>query len=67
MAGQPNFLGNNTTQQHSDTKWVVTAKWLGVLQNAAGALAANNPKRSDGYRVLREKINCAYNGVAYTG
>jgi len=38
-----------------------------VLQNQAGSLSANNPRRSDGYRVLREKINCALNGVSYTG
>ena len=64
---EPSFLGDGTTQRRSDSKWVVTAKWLGVLQNQSGALPENNPKRTDGYRVLREKINCALNGVAYTG
>lgn len=64
---EPAFLGDGTTQRRSDPKWVVYAKWLGVLQNQAGALAANNPRRFDGRRVLQEKINCALNGVAYTG
>ena len=64
---EPAFLGDGTTPRRSDSRWVVTAKWLGVLQNQNGALTANNPRRSDGLRVLREKINCALNGVAYTG
>lgn len=64
---EPSFLGDATTQRRSDTKWVVTAKWLGVLQNQAGSIPANNPRRTDALRVLREKINCALNGVAYTG
>lgn len=64
---EPSFLGDGTTQRRSDTRWLVTAKWLGVFQNLPGALPANNPRRSDGLRVLREKINCALNGVSYTG
>lgn len=64
---QPEFLGDGNTPRRSDAKWVVYAKWLGVLQSQSGALAANNPRRSDGRRVLQEKINCSLNGVAYTG
>lgn len=66
---QPDFLGDGHTQRRSDTKWLVWAKTLGEYQDSLGgsALAANNPRRSDTLRILKQKLLCAIDGVTYTG
>lgn len=40
---------------------------LGQYQNRTGALSANNPSRSDGIRVVKQKLLNAINGTSYTG
>jgi len=53
-----------TTGTRSDTKWLVTAKWLQAVQNAAASPnTANNPKRTDTRRTLLDKIAKAKAGL----
>lgn len=47
-----------------NTKSQAAKKWLGVLQNRASAIAANNPARMDSYRNTLKKINKALTGTA---
>ncbi len=62
-------FGEGNAGRRDDPKWIVQCKWLLTLQAGLGnsALAANNPDRADGVRVLREKILCAKDGVSYHG
>lgn len=53
---EPLFLGDITTPRRSDPKWIRWTKMLGVYQNRPGAIAENNPRRSDGIRVVKEKL-----------
>lgn len=53
---EPSFLSKGDTPQRQDTKWTAAVRWLGQLQNQAGADPANNPKREDSYRTILYKI-----------
>lgn len=64
---EPSFLGDGDDPRRSDTKWLRWTKMLGEYQNRSGALSANNPRRSDGIRVVKQKLLCAISGVSYTG
>jgi len=64
---EPSFLGDSTTPRRSDAKWVRWVKILGSYQNAPLAIAANNPRRSDGIRVIKQKVLNAVRGTSYTG
>ena len=65
---QPTWLSDGTTPRRTDTRRIITAKWLGALQNMLGTtFAANDPHPHDTWRVLLEKIDCAKSGVAYHG
>lgn len=64
---QPEFFSDGTTGRVTDGKLWLLKKWLGVWQNKGGALAANNPRITDGERVTEDKILCAKKGIAYPG
>lgn len=64
---EPVFLGDLDVPRRSDTKWLRWTKMLGQYQNRSGALSANNPRRSDGIRVVKQKLLNAINGTSYTG
>lgn len=53
---QPSFLSKGDTPQRTDTKWTEAVRWLGQLQNQAGADPANDPRRTDSYRNVLYKI-----------
>lgn len=61
---QPTFYSDGTTPNRMNTKSQAAKKWLGVLQNRASAIAANNPARMDSYRNTLKKINKALTGTA---
>lgn len=60
---EPSFLSEGTTPRLTDTKQRVLTKWLGVLQNRAGALASNNPRPDDTIYKLKQKIDKALTGT----
>lgn len=64
---QPAFLTSGDAPQRRDTKWFRWVRILSRLQNAPGASAANNPKRTDTLRTLKEKVLSAITGVARGG
>lgn len=64
---EPSFLGDGTVPRRSDAKWVRWTKMLGTYQNSPSAIAANNPKRGDGIRVVKQKLLNALRGTTYTG
>ena len=64
---QPSFLSEGVTPRLTDTRWAILVKWLGELQNQAGAIVINNPKRNDTRRILLGKIESALAGVAFPG
>lgn len=64
---EPSFLGDGDTQMRNDTLWLRWVKILGRYQNQPGSLPANNPRRSDGIRVIKQKVLCALDGTSYTG
>jgi hypothetical protein len=62
---EPSFLGDADDPRRSDTKWLRWTKMLGQYQNRSGALVANNPRRSDGIRVVKQKLLHAINDSSY--
>lgn len=62
---QPDFFGDGTSSRLTDGSLTVLKKILGVWQNKAGALTANNPRIQDGRHVTMAKILAAKKGVAY--
>jgi hypothetical protein len=64
---EPSFLGDGVTPVRTDTRWTHWVKMLGDYQNRSGSLPANNPARSDGLRVIKQKLLCAIAGTSYTG
>jgi len=64
---EPTFLGDGPDQKRNDSSWIRWVRILGRYQNLAAALPANNPRRSDGIRVIKQKVLCALNGTSYTG
>lgn len=60
---QPSFLSDGTTPRVTDTKQRVLTKWLGALQNRAGALAANDPRPDDTIWKLKQKIDKSLTGT----
>lgn len=65
---QPDYYAEGTDSKIRDTKLRLYTKILGATQNSlGGALSANNPKRFDTRRRLKQKWLCALDGVAFTG
>lgn len=62
---EPSFFTDGATPRRTNTRWELTAKWLGVIQNNLGGSAnsANNPRRDNTRRQLLVKINKAKAGV----
>lgn len=58
---EPAFLSGGDTPRRTDTRWTEAVRWLGQLQNMAGADAANNPRRTDSFRDILYKIARATN------
>lgn len=55
----PEFLSFGATPQRSDTAWTAAMRWLGRLQNESGADPANDPRRTDTFHRIMEKIAAA--------
>ena len=64
---QPTFYSDGTSARRTDSKHVISVKWLGAIQNnlAGAAFAANNPIKTDTSVVILRKIDSAKAGVAY--
>lgn len=60
----PEFYPEGTTPRRKDTRLRLWKKILGVYQNAAGALATNNPRIKDTLRKTKLKVNKSQQGVA---
>lgn len=56
---EPSFLSGGDTPRRTDTRWTEAVRWLGTLQNEAGADPANNPSRTDSYNTVLRKIAAA--------
>lgn len=61
---QPEFLSFGTTPHRQDTQWTEAVRWLGSLQNRSGALPGNDPRRTDSYHRILEKIAGAVSGTS---
>jgi hypothetical protein len=59
---EPSFLSFGDTSHRQDTKWTAAVRWLGQLQNQAGADPANDPKRTDSLWRILYKIARATDG-----
>lgn len=64
---EPSYYSEGTDPRRTDTKLRITTKILGRLQNAVGALVANNPRRTDTRRIIKQKWLNALVGTAYNG
>lgn len=64
---EPSFLGDADDPRRSDTKWLRWTKMLGQYQNRPGTLPENNPRRSDGIRVVKQKLLNSIQNTSYTG
>lgn len=60
---QPDFYPEGTTARITDTRKRTWVKILGAFQNFPGALADNNPRRTDTVKKLKVKVNKALQGV----
>lgn len=59
---QPSYLGG-ATPLRTDSRLRVETKLLGAYQNRAGALAKNNPARTDTRRTIRVKTLNSVRGI----
>lgn len=64
---EPSYYSEGTEQRRLDTKLRISTKILGATQNGSGALVANNPRRSDTRRIIKQKWLNALVGTAYNG
>lgn len=64
---QPDYYEEGATPRRRDTLLRVWTKALGARQNLDGALSANNPRRQDTLRVIKQKTLNAINGTEYNG
>lgn len=64
---EPIYFSEGVEPRSTDTRLRITTKILGRLQNAVGALVANNPRRTDTRRIIKQKWLNALVGTAYNG
>lgn len=62
MATQPEYYAEGTSPLPQDTRLRVWTKILGGYQNLPGADPANDPKKEDTLRIIKEKTLRAVNG-----
>lgn len=64
---QDQFLSDGSTPRKTDARWFRWAKMLLRYQNVSGARAANDLRKTDTIREVKQKLLNAIQGTSYTG